>query len=99
MRLGTWDVKVIAKGLTAKEFREWELYAELEPFDETRADYRAASIVTMLANLKRGKHQKAYKYDDFVLKFGEQEPKKKQSLQEQLNILKIFAQAQAAAGA
>jgi hypothetical protein len=80
------------RGLTAKEFVGWEHYAALEPFDETRADYRAASIATMIANVNRGKEQKAYTLEDFVLKFGEREVKR-QSPQDQLLIAKLFAAA------
>jgi hypothetical protein len=60
----------------------------LEPFDETRADYRAASIATMIANVHRGKDQRAYKLEDFVLKFGE---KPKQTPEDHLLIAKLFA--------
>lgn len=99
VRLGVWDVAVIARGLTAKKFFEWEAYAQLEPFDERRADYRAASIVTMLANLHRGKDQKAYSLEDFVLKFSEQAPKRKQTPEEQFKILQLWAAAFASAEA
>ena len=49
----------------------------MEPFNELRADYRAASIVAMIANVNRDakKHPKGYTLEDFVLKFGQQEQK------------------------
>jgi hypothetical protein len=87
-------VHQLARSLTAKEFLAWETYAGLEPFDETRADYRAASIATMIANVNRGKGQKAYKLEDFVLKF-EQEPQRQQTWQEQLKIMQLLARAHA----
>ena len=89
VRLGILHIDRVL-GLTAKEFIGWEHYAALEPFDETRADYRAASIATMIANVHRGKDQKAYKLEDFVLKFGEQP---KQSPADHLLIAKLFAAA------
>ena len=94
MRLGVVNVdRDILRGLTAKQFRAWEHYAELEPFDETRADYRAASIVQMLYNVNRGSKQKAVALEDVVLKFGAQEKKdqQKQTPQQQFAILKVLA--------
>ena len=82
------------RGLTAKEFRGWEMYYELEPFGEERADVRAASIVQMLYNVNRGSKQKAITLKECLLKWGEQdEPKKQQTWQEQLAIMKMLAAA------
>jgi hypothetical protein len=83
------------RNLTAKQFADWERYAHLEPFSEVRADYRAASIVQILANIHRGEKQKAYPLDDFVLNFGDVEPPKKQTWQEQKTLLRIIEAAYA----
>jgi hypothetical protein len=92
VRLGILHVeRDILRGLTAKELRGWEMYHELEPFGEERADYRAASIVQMLYNINRGKNQKALELKDFLLAFGEQEPKQKQTPEQQFAILKVLA--------
>ena len=80
--------------MTTQQFFEWVVYAELEPFDEVRGDYRAASIVAMIANMNRDikKHPKALPITDFVLKFGvETTELKKQSWQEQKLIAAQFA--------
>lgn len=79
--------------LTVKQFAELMAYKKMEPFSELRADYRAASIVQVVANtMGRGKKQKPYTLDEMRLKFGEpDQPKRKQTWQEQLEILKIFA--------
>lgn len=90
VRLGIANVDAMARSLTAKQLLEWEAYEDLEPFGELRQDYRIASIVTMLANINRGKGKKAYTLEDFVVKFGEQE-KKKQTWKEQANIMKLYA--------
>lgn len=78
-----------------KQFEEWKIYESLEPFDETRADYRAAQIVTALVNIHRDRKKKRspYKMEDIVLLFGDSEapPKKAQTWQEQKNIGKMFA--------
>ena len=92
VRLGVVNVeRDILKGLTAQQFLRWELYSMFEPFGEERADYRAASIAAVIANVNRSKKQKPYKIEDFLLKFGEAEPKKKQTWQEQLAIMKLLA--------
>lgn len=95
MRLGILHVErdiLGPHGLTAKELIGWEHYAALEPFDETRADYRAASIATMIANVNRSKEQRAYKLEDFVLKFGTDNARK-QTPEDHLFIAKMFAAA------
>ena len=56
---GELNVEAMLRRLTAKQFRMWEIYSELEPFGELRADYRAASIVQMIYNVNRGEKQKA----------------------------------------
>lgn len=62
--------------MTAFQLAEWMKFAELEPFDETRADYRAASIAQAVINMQRDtkKHPKPLPIDDFVLRFGDSEP-------------------------
>lgn len=74
--------------MTAKKFRDWEIFFELEPFGDIRDDYRTASIVQMIYNV-RAKTQRPLK--DFVLNFGAQAPKK-QTWQEQARMLTLFAQ-------
>ena len=91
---GELNVEAMLRRLTAKQFRAWEIYSELEPFGELRADYRAASIVQMIYNVNRGEKQKALPLQEFLLKF-ETEPKQKQSWQEQLAIMKLLAAAHA----
>lgn len=58
-------------GMTVQQFAEWRAYADLEPFDETRGDLRAASIVATLINLHR---RRKVKPSDVVLQFGESVP-------------------------
>jgi hypothetical protein len=67
------------------------MYYELEPFGEERADYRTASIVQMLYNVNRSSKSKALELKDFLLSFGEQEPKPKQTPEQQFAILKVLA--------
>lgn len=77
--------------MTARQFIEWQVFYALDPFGELRADYRAASIVQMIANVNRGKGA-PYKLKDFLLKFGESEPAKARPWREQKAMMgQIFA--------
>lgn len=68
------------RGMTLRQFEEWRAYADLEPFDEQRADLRAASIVQTLYNLfGRKKGQRAVKLEDCVIRFGKGGAAKKAS--------------------
>lgn len=72
---GEWNVVKIARGMTAKQFIEWGLYARMEPFGEFRADLRAASIRQMVFNMAvRSQDRKPLK--DFMLPSDETEEKK-----------------------
>lgn len=95
VRLGRVNVDAMLRYITAKQFAEWEAYAQLDPFDELRADSRAALIAQVLANIHRGKGQRAYMLKDFLLKFGELEKVRRQTPEEQFNILKLLARVQA----
>jgi hypothetical protein len=63
------------RSITATQFMTWQAYAALEPFGEERDDYRAASIVQMLANVNRDpkKHKDGFAITDFLLRFGDSE--------------------------
>lgn len=90
---GELNVDALLRRITAKQFREWQAYYALEPFDEQRGDYRSAQICQMLANIYRGANQKPFdNLDDFMLKF-DAEPKKGQSVQEKLNVMTVIARA------
>lgn len=71
--------------ITWRQFLEWWMYAELEPFSEEREDLRNAYIVTTMANLNRKKGKKPFQIADLVLPFGDT-PKRRQSWQEQKRI-------------
>lgn len=61
------------KEMSFAEFRDWQLFAELEPFGEERSDIRTASIVSTLANVNRDpkKRRQPYQMTDFLLRFGD----------------------------
>lgn len=78
------------RGMTAKAFREWARYSQVEPFrfdKELRADYRAALVAQVIANVNRGKRQKAFTVEDFLLKFDDEaKPAKQKTWQEMQKI-------------
>lgn len=90
---GEWNLSKIEQGLTAKGFLGWEIYYALEPFDEKRADYRAASIRQMIFNMAVNVKDRL-PLEKFLLDFEQASaPAKKQSWQEK----KAIAYAVAAA--
>jgi hypothetical protein len=101
MMEGTTDVGGMLRRMTSKQFLGWEHFAEIEPFSfdrELRADYRAASIVQVIANVNRGKGQRAYTIGDFLLKFDEAKPERKKTWQEMQKVAYMIAAAYNAPG-
>lgn len=84
-------------GLTEIDF--WELtpgqldllakrHNSVESARNERADYRSALICSVIANVNRGKGQKPFKVQDFMPQ--ESGPKKNQTPEEQLTIVKML---------
>ena len=59
--------------IDSRQFEEWRAYADLEPFDETRADVRTAQVVQTLTDLAvaRAGRRPRSKLKDFILRFGD----------------------------
>lgn len=93
LRLGRPHVeRDILRGLTAREFRGWEMFESLYPMiGMERLDYNVAAITQILHNINRAKGQKALPLKDFVLKFGEQEEKPRQTPKQQFTMLEYLA--------
>lgn len=84
------------RSMTWRQFKEWIVFADLEPFDDIRDDYRFASIVTAIANANRNPKRRAkpYTLEDGLLKFGDHVVKKpKQTWQQQKAIAMFYASA------
>lgn len=88
--------------LSPKEFYGWEAYYELleeeqQMSESLKQDYRAATICKTIADVHKGRNQKPYKLEHFLLKYKTETldappaPKPKQTWQQQLNIAKILA--------
>jgi hypothetical protein len=55
--------------MTWAQLVEWQVYASVDPFEEVRADIRAALIAATIANVHRGKGKPAFTVKDFLLQF------------------------------
>ncbi len=91
--MGRLDVGQMLRELTAKQFRDWEVYAALEPFDEKRSDFRAAQIVQMLYNVNRGKNVKAITLEECLLQFELPERPQNQSRSDKIAVIRTIVQA------
>lgn len=70
--LGIWDVDGMLEQMTPTQFFEWAAYFEMDPFGESRADLRSATIASLIANVNRDpKKRKPYEVTDFMPKFGQ----------------------------
>jgi hypothetical protein len=93
VKLGIPNVDAMLRGLTARQFQEWQAYFRLEPFDETRADYRAAQIVQMLAAIHTRKGKTPPSIAELVLKWEADPPKAKQDWRQMKEITRLIAEA------
>lgn len=76
--------------ITSKQFAEWMAYSRLEPWGEERDDLRMGIVASTVANVNRGKNQKAFKPTDFMPSF---EPETEEQAAE-----RMIAKARAALG-
>lgn len=77
--------------LSWRQLLEWMAFADLEPFDEVRADLRSAQVVLTLMNAHRNtkKRRHPYQLKDALLRFGDSQPVK-QTWQEKKAIMKMW---------
>lgn len=76
--------------ISSRELTEWMAYDRLEPFGEWRADVRSALVAMVMANAWRGKDQKAFTVDDFLIKF-DAEAKPAQTVEQQMKMFEMLA--------
>ena len=62
--------------MTAREFKEWQAYFDIEPFGEKRADLRAGIVASTVHNMQT---RHSLKPSDFMPDFG---PKRRQTVAE-----------------
>lgn len=81
--------------VSRREFRQWVAYNEIEPIGEWRQDMRIAMLCCLVANRTRGKGEKEYKTEDFLM--FNRPPKRKQTAAEMELIFRTFAKCHNAA--
>lgn len=89
------------KLININQLREWEAFAELEPFGPRREDARAAQTSFMLAELHRDrkKRRRPYVLEDFVLDHGDERPQRRRPRKSWRAMRAIGAMMAAAGGA
>ncbi len=60
--------------ISSKELSEWMAFAQHEPFGGDTIYIGNAIVAATVANVHRGKNQKAYDIQDFMPEFGEKKP-------------------------
>lgn len=65
-------VKELLCRIDSRELTEWQVYANLEPFGEERADLRMATLAALLAEINRDRtrNKKPFTPEDFMPRFG-----------------------------
>ncbi len=58
--------------ISSREIAEWRAFAQVEPFGETRADWRSAFEMSLLANVNRNpeKRSEPFTAADFLIQFA-----------------------------
>ena len=80
------------RSITYTQFIEWLVFAELEPFDETRADMRAAQIAAAVYNVHRKKGKAPLEARELVISFGDSpQASRKQTWQQMKMIGQAYA--------
>ena len=80
--------------MTVAELHEWRIYESIEPFGDRRRDLQTAQLMALLFNLQRTKNtDKISKPADWMPDW-DAEPKKPQTADEQLDMMRMLASAQ-----
>jgi hypothetical protein len=68
--------------MSAHEFAEWIAFSQIEPWGMARADWQAALICKIMADINTPKGKQPMKLTDFLLKFDQE--RKEQSTEEMI---------------
>lgn len=71
----------LLRRISSREISEWMEFYKVEPFGMDAEYLGHAITATTVANVNRGKGQKAYKPQDFMPKFGTEEQTPEEMLQ------------------
>ena len=58
--------------ISSAQYAEWLAYSKLEPWGEERDDLRMGIVASTIANVNRGKGQKAFTPDQFMPSFEQE---------------------------
>ncbi len=67
LQLGGRTVAELQRTMSSAEFVRWKAYYKLEPGEPYRTDLRFATLMALIANMVRGKKQKARTPKEFML--------------------------------
>lgn len=70
LALGVFHPDYLLTAISSRQLAEWIAFQRLEPFGETRADFRSGIIASTIANVFRGKKQPAAAPTDFMPRFS-----------------------------
>ena len=73
MQMGM-SVKRMLREFDSAEISEWMAFYEIDPWDQTRADFRSGVIASTIANANRSKKSKTYSPADFMPYVFKKEP-------------------------
>ena len=73
--------------MSSREITEWMAFGQLEPFGADAGFLGHAITSKTIADVNRGKGQKAYKVSDFMPKLGK---KKKQTVEEMIQFAQVI---------
>ncbi len=82
--------------LTSSQLAEWEAYERLEPFGSYKHDFEFGYLLSVITNLFIGAYGKKgtpmTKPESFILRWGEDQVKEQQSVEEMKSILMGIAE-------
>ncbi len=59
-------VRELLARVDSRELSEWMAYYQLDPFGNVREDLQAGIVASTIANVNRGKNDKAFQPSDFM---------------------------------
>ena len=83
-------VSELLNRISSREITEWMAFGQLEPFGAEIGFLGHAITASIVANVNRGKGQKAYTAADFMPEFGTTEP---QSVDEMIQFAAMYTAA------
>lgn len=90
VKLGHVNVDRMLSEIDSRQLSEWMAFANLDPFDESRADIRSAIVAQTVAAASGSK--RTFRLQDFMIQYGNREHKQ-QSLADAKMVVKNYMNA------